>query len=104
MKALHILSLPDYQLPLETLLKSLRLIFLAASLLMTSTIVDAAQTNCPEHYAGSQAPDLINQKLSIKAREVCYSEFALMHSGVTRTPLYSAERLTNDRLTLAKSM
>ena len=85
-------------------MKSLRVIFLAAFLLMTSTIVDAAQTNCPEHYAGSQAPDFINHKLSFKAREVCYSEFGLMHSGVTRTPLYSAEHLTLDRLTLAKSM
>lgn len=64
----------------------------------------AAQTSCPEHFAGGQAPDFINQKLTTKAREVCYSGYGLMHSGITRTPLYSAEHLTRNRLQQAKGM
>ena len=64
----------------------------------------AAQTNCPEHFANGQAPDLINQKLSVLARDVCYSGFAIKHSGATRTPLYAAEHLTRDRLQQGKGL
>lgn len=48
----------------------------------------AAPTSCPNHYAGGNAPDLVNAKLSAKTREVCYTGYGLLHSGVTRTPLY----------------
>lgn len=72
--------------------------------LVLSTPVFSAQTACPEHYAGKQAPNLINQKLSAKTQEVCYSGYGLMHSGVTRTPLYSAERLTRLRLLQGKGL
>ncbi len=63
-----------------------------------------AQTSCPEHFASGQAPELINQKLSAKTKDVCYSGYALKHSGITRTPLYSAEHLTRDRLTMGKGL
>jgi endonuclease G len=77
---------------------------LALSILLSTSIALAAQTSCPEHFANGQAPDLINQKLADKTRDVCYSGFALKHSGVTRTPLYSAEHLTRERLAQAKGM
>jgi endonuclease G len=64
----------------------------------------SAQTSCPDHFANGQAPDLINQKLSVKSKYICYSGFALKHSGVTRTPLYAAEHLTRDRLAQAKGL
>lgn len=64
----------------------------------------AAQSGCPEHFADGEAPDFINQKLSVKAREVCYSGFAVEHSGVTRTPLYAAEHLTRDHLLEGKGL
>ncbi len=83
---------------------SLRLLFATTFLLTVVAIADAAHISCPEHFAGGQAPDLINQKLAAKTREVCYSEYGVMHSGVTRTPLYSAEHLTRERLELAKTM
>ncbi len=64
----------------------------------------AAETACPQHFAGGTAPDFINQNLAIKAREVCYSSYAVMHSGVTRTPIYAAEYLTKERLLQAKGI
>ena len=64
----------------------------------------AVQTGCPEHFADGQAPDLINQKLAAKTREICYSGFAVKHSGVTRTPLYAAEHLTRDRILQGKGL
>lgn len=64
----------------------------------------ASQTACPEHFADGQAPDFINQKLSAKTRDVCYSGFAITHSGITRTALYAAEHLTRDRLMQGKGL
>jgi endonuclease G len=58
----------------------------------------AAPTACPEHFEAGQAPDLLNQKLAAKTRELCFSGYADVHSGVTRTPLWSAEHLTRERL------
>jgi endonuclease G len=85
-------------------MKALPAAFLALSLFITTTLADAAQTACPGHFAGGESPDIINRKLSFKAREVCYSEFGLMHSGVPRTPLYAAEHLSQGRLALARGM
>lgn len=65
---------------------------------------NAAPTDCPAYYAGSVAPDLINPKLAAKTRELCYSAFAVLHSGVTRTPLYAVEHLTRDSVAAAKGL
>ena len=73
-------------------------------LLIFSSTLWAGTTSCPEHFANGAAPDLVNQKLAAKTRDVCYSGFALKHSGITRTSLYSAEHLTRDRLAMAKGM
>lgn len=64
----------------------------------------AAQTSCPDHFVNGQAPDLINEKLAVKNRELCYSGFAVKHSGVTRAPLYAAEHLTRERLLQANGL
>jgi endonuclease G, mitochondrial len=72
--------------------------------LFVSSSVNAAQTGCPEHFANGQAPDLINQKLTAKTREICYSGFAVKHSGVTKTPLYAAEHLMRDRILQGKGL
>jgi len=73
-------------------------------LLLDLGIAVAAVTSCPEHFADGQAPDIMNQRMSVKAREVCYSGYALKHSGVTRTPLYSAEHLTSERILQGKGI
>jgi len=73
-------------------------------LLITATSAIAALTSCPEHYWKGQAPDIVNLKLSNQTREICYSGYGILHSGVTRTPVYSAEHLTRDRLTQARTM
>jgi len=64
----------------------------------------AGETKCPEHFTDGQAPDIINQKMSAMTRDVCYSGFAIKHSGVTRTPLYAAEHLTRGRLMQGKGL
>jgi endonuclease G len=60
-----------------------------------------ATTQCPEHFAGGVAPTVTNPKLKARAREVCFEAFAVLHSGISRTPLYSAEHLTRANLNAA---
>jgi endonuclease G len=58
----------------------------------------AAQTSCPEHFVAGQAPDLVDAKLEPRTRPLCFSAFAVLHSGLTRAPLWSAERLTAESM------
>jgi len=75
---------------------------LSALLFFTNSF--AANSNCPEHFVNGKAPDILNPKLSVMAREICYSGYAVMHSGVTRTPIYVAEHLTRERIQRAKNV
>lgn len=76
---------------------------LLAALLFAGTAAgaQAASTSCPAHFLGGKAPD-VEAKLSGKTKELCFSEFAVLHSGLTRTPLYSADHLTAARVAAAK--
>ena len=70
-------------------------------LLLSSTItlsLLASPTTCANIYFGNDAPDIINTKLTKDTKELCYKEFAVMHSGVSKTPLWSAEHLTRNML------
>src|SRR3954454_22424565 len=66
-----------------------------------TTVSLAASTGCPRFFPHGSAPDLVNRKLLPKTREICYAAFAVLHSGITRTPLWAAEHLTRDRLAAA---
>lgn len=81
-----------------------KILLTSLAVLSFVSIVIAADTNCPEHFAGGKAPDLLNSKRAVMAREICYSGYAVMHSGVTRTPIYTAEHLTKERLLKAKEL
>jgi endonuclease G len=58
----------------------------------------AGATSCPSHYLEGNAPDIINQKLTAKSKELCFEGFAVMHSGITKTPIWSAEYLTREKI------
>jgi endonuclease G len=81
----------------------LRILAFAAALLAASA-VQAAPTACPQHFAGGEAPDVVNERLATRTREICYTGFAVLHSGITRTPLYAAEHLTRERVNAARGL
>jgi endonuclease G len=54
--------------------------------------------NCAENYLGGRAPRLMLTQLTTKTRELCSPGYAVLHSGLTRTPLWSAEHLHPDRV------
>lgn len=72
--------------------------YIIYSMCLTLSIVANASTECPKHYLSGKEPTFINLKLSEQLNEVCFSEFAVIHSGKTRTPLWSAEKLTSSRV------
>lgn len=64
----------------------------------------ATAGECPNHYVDGRLPEIRNSKMSTATTELCYSVFGVMHSGVTRTPLWSAEHLTADNIAAAKNL
>ncbi len=63
-----------------------------------------AQFSCPATFLAGQPPLLTNAKLAAQARPLCFTAYAVLHSGVTRTPLWSAEHLTRASVTSAVAM
>jgi endonuclease G len=59
---------------------------------------------CSDHYVGGDAPQIQNPKLAVATKELCFNVFSVMHSGVTRTPLWSAEHLEAENLDAAKEL
>ena len=66
--------------------------------LLIQVALYASPTQCIGIYNNDEAPDILNAKLQPKTKELCYSAFAIIHSGISRTPLWSAEHLTRDSL------
>lgn len=78
---------------------------LAALVLMTfASPVLAASSNCPASLLDAQAPDWPRLAQAAPARELCFMEFAVLHSGATRTPLWVGEHLTAAQVEAAEGM
>ena len=77
---------------------------LAISLLgLTAAFADDL-TQCSDSFYAGIYPEFVNNKLNVKTYPLCFDGFAVMYSGVTRTPLWSAEHLTRERLNQAKEI
>lgn len=63
----------------------------------------SAPAQCAEQFVGGKLPEVESTRLE-KARILCFSEYGLLHSGVTKTPIWSAEHLTAERIEAAGSM
>jgi endonuclease G len=75
------------------------------ALLCTALVGSAAWAGgCPAHYVDGRLPEIRNPKLASATRELCYGVFGVMHSGLTRTPLWSAELLKADNIEAAQSL
>lgn len=64
----------------------------------------ARPPSCDSQFFNGQAPVVLSESLAKKTAMLCYDEFAVLHSGVSRTPLWSAEHLTEEQIRQAKSM
>ena len=64
-----------------------------------------AQTNestCGINLIEGTAPEISDSNIAIKTHKLCYKGYAALESGLTRTPLWSAEHLTEARILSAK--
>ncbi len=59
---------------------------------------------CSQSFYGGIYPEFTNNKLSKDTQALCFDGFAVMYSGVSRTPLWSAEYLTRQRLEQAQQI
>lgn len=64
----------------------------------------AEDSACTENYYQGDAPNFTNQALTRNTQALCFDGFTVMYSGITRTPLWSAEHLTRDRLARAETL
>ncbi len=90
------------QLPIR-LVMGLIAALLGVIVIITPTYADDL-TQCSESFYGGVYPEFTNDKLSAKTQPLCMDGFAVMYSGVSRTPLWSAEYLTRARLNQAKEI
>jgi endonuclease G len=81
--------------------KTLAAIALACSLLAAGA---ALAGGCPAHYVDGRLPEIRNPKLASATKELCYEVFGVMHSGLTRTPLWSAEYLRAGNIASAQAL
>lgn len=61
-------------------------------------------TQCSQSFYGGVYPEFTNTKLDKNTQALCMDGFAVMYSGVSRTPLWSAEHLDRRRLQQAKTI
>lgn len=62
---------------------------------------------CLDTFYQRKAPALVGtkgSKLNQKLQALCFDGFAVLHSGVSRTPFWSAEHLTRQRIRQAKGL
>ncbi|MES2257200.1 MAG: DNA/RNA non-specific endonuclease [Pseudomonadota bacterium] len=81
--------------------KTINALALAGALLVPCAAWAGA---CPDHYVGGRMPEIRNEKMAGSAKELCFSVFGVMHSAITRTPLWSAEHLTAQNIASAQNL
>lgn len=63
-----------------------------------------ARESCTDHFLDGRAPEIQNPRLAAATKELCFNVFSVMHSGVTRTPLWSAEHLEAQEVESAQQL
>ena len=58
-------------------------------------------SSCPQFFPGGHAPSL---QLQPHERELCFTAFAVLHNGSTKTPVFVAERLNRASLQKAQGL
>lgn len=82
----------------------LRSVAVAAFIGITATSSIAASNDfnqCSQFFANN-TPPVLQSQVELKPRALCFSSFAVLHSGKSRTPIYVAECLNREVLQSAK--
>lgn len=79
---------------------------LLAALLSLSALAfaQAQTTGCDKHFFQKAPPEFTRQALQASTVGLCFEAFSVMHSGVSKTPLWAAQHLTRDSLQAARAV
>ncbi|KWU17957.1 DNA/RNA non-specific endonuclease [Burkholderia cenocepacia] len=77
---------------------------IVAGLLLTLASSAFAADACTSIFPNGEQPVLTNPKLALKTRYLCQPGYAVLHSGITHTPLWSAEHLTRASLQAGRGL
>lgn len=75
----------------------LRLAVLWGLLALSCSLARADFSQCPQFFPGGAAPAMPQSAPGLQ-RQLCFDAFAVLHSGRTKTPLYTVERLNRAQL------
>ncbi len=78
--------------------------FVFSAFVLFTAPVSAAQDGCSSQLYGGAAPAIKTEALAAQTHPICFSEIAVLYSGVSRTPLWSAEHLTAARIEGARNL
>ncbi|MDY3306507.1 DNA/RNA non-specific endonuclease [Psychrobacter sanguinis] len=82
----------------------IKAIMISFSVLFSLTAWANDFRDCGQNFYKATAPDYLEQKLLNNSVPLCFNGFATLYSGVSKTPLWSAEHLTRDRLSQAENI
>ncbi len=68
------------------------------------TAAQAQTSGCDKHFFQKAAPEFTRKALQASTVGLCFEAFSVMHSGVSKTPLWSAEHLTRESLQAARGV
>ena len=77
---------------------------LGLTALLLAASCAAKQPSCASHFEAGQAPVITNPNLAKKTTMLCFEGYAVTHSGISRTPIWSAEHLTAQRIEEARQL
>ncbi|WP_127075762.1 DNA/RNA non-specific endonuclease [Rhodomicrobium lacus] len=83
-------------------LSTLLFVFLAS--VQIGTQGQAQERGCDAQLYRGGFPAIKSEQLARETYGLCFSEIAVLYSGVSRTPLWAAEMLTPARITAAKTL
>lgn len=64
----------------------------------------ASAASCDQLYPAQVQPRILKESLNQKTEILCYEEFSLLHSGIAKTSLWTAQHLTADGIAAAETV
>ena len=75
-----------------------------AVLLLATALPATARADCEQLFVSGQPPTLLNPRMAQRTTPLCNAAYAVLASGITRGPLWSAEYLTAQDLVQARDL
>lgn len=78
--------------------------YLSAIFILSLIFTNSSFASCENKFYMGKEPIIENEKLMKSSKFICYDDFALLHSGLSKTGLWSAEFLNKNSIDLSKNI